>query len=342
MAKGKQVLTPANDTTPEIRTKPEATEKLGNIVIGFVGYLGAGCTEIADRLKDHLEGQDYKVFLIKASELIEDYYPSEKVVQDSGESDGPFKLRRTKKLQDLGDKLRREKNHSAAVAGLALKQIQSVRGGEGEVTEKYVFLVDSLKHPKEVEAFRAIYGGNFRLISVFSDRDIRERRLIGERGTIAKFRGVPAVEVQTVLERDEEDNDKVDGQHVRRTFYLGDFFLNNNTTDASDTEIDTGIHRFVDLIVGAGIHRPTPQEYGMYHAFAASLRSSCLSRQVGAVITNAQGIIVATGMNEVPRFGGGTYDGDPARTDHRCHVWEYSDGKSTFIGCHKDSKRRVH
>ncbi len=54
----------------------------------------------------------------------------------------------------------------------------------------------------------------------------------------------------------------------------------------------------------------------MYAAKSASLRSSDLSRQVGAAIFTAEGELIAQGCNEVPKAFGGTYwDGD--EQDHR-------------------------
>jgi cytidine deaminase len=50
----------------------------------------------------------------------------------------------------------------------------------------------------------------------------------------------------------------------------------------------------------------------MYAAKSASLRSSDLSRQVGAAIFHGSGEIITMGCNEVPKTGGGTYwTGDP-------------------------------
>jgi deoxycytidylate deaminase len=67
----------------------------------------------------------------------------------------------------------------------------------------------------------------------------------------------------------------------------------------------------------------------MFHAYGAGMRSSCLSRQVGAALLDRTGSLVATGTNEVPRAGGGFYGGellaDPhsdleAEHDFRCFV----------------------
>ena len=55
----------------------------------------------------------------------------------------------------------------------------------------------------------------------------------------------------------------------------------------------------------------------MYYAHAAAMRSSCLSRQVGASIMDPKGGLVSVGANEVPKFGGGSYD-ESSITDDRC------------------------
>ena len=54
----------------------------------------------------------------------------------------------------------------------------------------------------------------------------------------------------------------------------------------------------------------------MSHARTVSFTSSSLSRQVGAVIQTADGDLVSTGVNEVPKAGGGVYgtgDGHDSR-----------------------------
>jgi deoxycytidylate deaminase len=56
----------------------------------------------------------------------------------------------------------------------------------------------------------------------------------------------------------------------------------------------------------------------MYLAYAASLRSADLSRQVGAVITKSHGDVVSVGANDVPCAGGGQYW--PDKNDQRDHA----------------------
>ena len=78
----------------------------------------------------------------------------------------------------------------------------------------------------------------------------------------------------------------------------------------------------------------------MYHAHAAALQSSCLSRQVGAALVAREGTIVSTGTNDVPKFGGGVYDED-SEHDRRCFAWKWTDGTIEYVGCHNDRKKNT-
>ncbi|RAK61798.1 hypothetical protein DJ021_12025 [Phenylobacterium hankyongense] len=142
------------------------------------------------------------------------------------------------------------------------------------------------------------------------------------------------------MDRDEKDASVSFGQEVRDAFYIADYFLDNSTNSHDGANLSDDLERFVALILGEGLVRPTKSERAMHHAHAAALQSACLSRQVGAVLASGEGEILATGTNDVPRFGGGVYQegGEP---DHRCHVWEWGEGELTFVGCHNDRKKKA-
>jgi cytidine deaminase len=93
------------------------------------------------------------------------------------------------------------------------------------------------------------------------------------------------------------------GQNVRDAFPLGDVFIDATSRQHCEDEL----RRFIKLLFGNNEVTPTHDEYGMYMAKSASLRSSDLSRQVGAAIFRQSGEIVSLGCNEVPKAGGGTY-----------------------------------
>lgn len=111
-----------------------------------------------------------------------------------------------------------------------------------------------------------------------------------------------------MIAQDAKEKQEVHGQNVRDAFPLGDVFIDATTRDACETTL----RRFIRLLFGNNRITPTHDEYGMYLAKSASLRSSDLSRQVGAAIFRPSGEVITLGCNEVPKAGGGTYwTGDP-------------------------------
>lgn len=73
----------------------------------------------------------------------------------------------------------------------------------------------------------------------------------------------------------------------------------------------TNLERFIHALFGLNEIAPTKAEFGMNAAYTASLRSSDLSRQVGAAVLTESGELIAQGCNEVPKAFGGTYwDGE--------------------------------
>jgi cytidine deaminase len=106
-----------------------------------------------------------------------------------------------------------------------------------------------------------------------------------------------------LVEQDARETQETNGQNVRDAFPLGDVFID---ATSRQTCIET-LRRFIHLLFGNNEITPTHDEYGMYMAKSASLRSSDLSRQVGAAIFHSSGEIITMGCNEVPKAGGGTY-----------------------------------
>lgn len=358
--------------------KSEINPKSKDLVIGLVGYAGAGCTNISEVLRDELEAAGYSTHFIKLSQLIIDNYKqndslkNKYAIEECHTQNGNEKLIRATTLQDIGDDLR-ELMGSHIVASYAIKKIQMIKNpnrtqslppkgadasSEGDAgvlspqdpvhptppetdSKPHAFILDSIKHYAEVERLREVYGKSFRLISVHCERATREGRLIGGSGSQAKYKNAKDDEVKKYIKRDEGDSGKPYGQQVRASFYRGDYFIDNNKKSTDITHLHPEIKRFVNIIVSNGLVRPTKREFGMYQAYSASLQSACLSRQVGAALESKEEIIVSTGSNDVPKFGGGVYGGsdDP---DNRCYNLKFSLPGATesdpkqFTGCHND------
>ena len=163
-------------------------------------------------------------------------------------------------------------------------------------------IVRSLKHPDEVRTLRRIYGPGFFLLGVVTSS--------AERHDFLKTRkGCTDSQINELFRRD-EDEDEVDGgigQRTRDTFQLADVFLPLDDLD--------GLNRFLGLVFGNPYETPSRDEYAMFLAFSAGLRSADLSRQVGAVIMSSVGDLLAVGTNDVPVAGGGLCWAGPH--DHR-------------------------
>lgn len=176
------------------------------------------------------------------------------------------------------------------------------------------YILRSLKLPAEVQLLRRIYGQFFILIAAYSKHDARTAALAEQIAASLKDSDSTRhrADAERLIARDEKDRESTSGekfgQNVRNTFPLADLFV-----DADERgNLKESIGRFVDSLFSYQFHTPTRDEFGIFHAMAASRRSADLSRQVGAAVTTLEGDVVSVGCNEVPKAGGGLYwAGDP-------------------------------
>lgn len=93
-------------------------------------------------------------------------------------------------------------------------------------------------------------------------------------------------------------------QDVNSCVCNADVYLFNNVKDNTDTKnkraLLEAVVRNVSLVMYPCLVRPTPIERCMQIALGAKVNSGCLSRQVGAVVTDSQYNILAIGWNDVP------------------------------------------
>ena len=331
---------PERRSLPVARSTPEDligakvdSAKSNDLVFAVTGYVGAGATLVATALAEKLQAAGYTPKTLKMSGLIASTLKKlGKPVNTECDA-----LTRTERMQDAGDRLRDE-HGKTFVAGLGIREICRLREEAGDMKGKppLAFILDSLKHPEEERALRSVYVNGFYLISVVCHPDIRRGRLK------IKFKGADPAKLEDFIARGEAAIEE-HGQQVRRTLHRGDFFVSNDANEAAAQSGDLAaapladaLERFVNIVLQRGVVRPTKQERGMYAAWAASLRSACLSRQVGAAILDANGEILSTGTNDVPKHGGGLYQDDDKAVDHRCYRWTDRTGVAQ---CHNDATK---
>ena len=303
----------------ELRREPEKLEshpikkdidkfKSNDLVLAVIAHAGSGPSYAARILADLLAARHFKAQIIKFSDLIRELIQQIDMSEDlSAYPRG--RVDTTMTYQDAGDKLR-ERFGSDIIASLAISKMSSIRNPREEGNGGIAFILDSLKHPAEVDLLRVVYGSSFYLISVVCSFDKRFDRLKG------KYKRDAPSKCLALAERDEVGESDF-GQHVLKTLHLGDFFVSNETDGSEDLADHLG--RFIEIVQGVNYSGPTIDEKGMFAAQGAALGSCCLSRQIGAAILDSSGNVVSTGCNDVPKGGGGLYSSEEGRQkDERC------------------------
>jgi len=308
------------------------------IVIALCGPMGTPLHEVAKTFKEMLEGVDYgydEVVVLTLSDEIR-------------EKAGLQTEKSIVKLIEAGNALR-ERYGNSVLARLAIRKITLSRervqvasdlqqkGLFDEIpdsdtllpraTRRCCHIIDSIKHVDELRLLRSVYGDMLQVVGVYSPIELIIERLERRKG--------PGDEIHELIDRDSGE-EVSHGQRVEDTFPQSDFFLRVDAT--TDTHRKTRVRRFLDLLLGAKIVTPTDNERAMYAAFSAARNSACLSRQVGAAITNEEGDVISTGWNDVPRAFGGLYgtadQNSSSDIDRRC--WNMDGGK-----CFNDEEKTL-
>lgn len=285
------------------------------LVFGLVGALGTDLAKVDEALANALRQVGYASETVRVSDRITSAY-KDLGLPDLAEGETPLD-----RLMDLGDELRKHREDGAAAAAVSIAAISEKRfealGDQvdgGTERDSVATIVRQLKHPDEVRLLRSVYGPRFVLLGAWSPKEERAhsveqrlRQLVSNKSQTWYDQQVPRL-----MNRDEKDGSLPLGQRVRDTFELCDAYVALRTGHSINDEVTRVVH----LLFGAPFETPTRDEQAMFQASGARLRSSAGGRQVGAVVVDGEGELVASGTNDVPKAGGGQYwTGD--EPDHR-------------------------
>lgn len=296
------------------------------IVLGLVAPIGTDLALVQEVLRSALHSVGYQTEPIRVSSLLQAYRLPNTLVEQPLEE-------RYRSYMDAGNYVRREMKAADALARLAIAAVGRVRFSKTQKRKaplpRTAFILNQLKRPEEAELLRNVYGPSFFLISAFASESTRLENLttaIADSHHGAWSRDSCRSKAQELISRDSEEEDQTYGQRVRHAFPMADVIISAN----SRSDVEYSLQRFVRVIFGDPFIAPTRDEYFMFLAKAASLRSTDLSRQVGAVLTTQCGDLVATGFNEVPKAGGGVYEEEDRYNDkdHRDFVLGYDSNYS--------------
>jgi deoxycytidylate deaminase len=299
---------------------------ISELVIVLCGPIGSPLHQVSGAIKSKIESEfGYECREIRLSKIIEDH---------TQPATGLSTYNRIKTLIARGDDLR--KNYGAGVlAELSISQIvldrqraKAKSGADHFESRRICHIIDSIKNQEELDILRLVYRDMLYFVGVFSPLPARVKEL--------EKSGMSQREIFDLI--DQDSGEEIDhGQTVRKTFPQADFFL--RVEGNTDALIEGRVRRFLQLILGARVATPTVAETAMYAAASASGNSACLSRQVGAALTDKDGAVLSVGWNDVPQFGGGLYAADPDNDPNGLHdkrCWNIGGGK-----CFNDEEKKL-
>ncbi|HTW84601.1 MAG TPA: deaminase [Candidatus Sulfotelmatobacter sp.] len=306
---------------PVIEQQPVRRE----LIFGLVAPLGVDKNKVIEAFKTCVKDARYDFVRIDTTEIIEEYRNRPKPHAESY-------LERKEALMDAGDEMRADwashgDRRGDAVAIAAVFAIHEHRDSTSRSSptmaagDARCYLIDSLKHPHELETLRSLYGPAFIAIALYAPPAKRREFLL------LRARGQERA-VDALLDRDARAPDDL-GQRASDAFYVCDFIV-DATKD--EYQIERSLKRLFRLLFGDPHVTPTKQEMGMFLARAAQARSGSLARQIGAAILRDDGSVVSVGTNEVakPITGGQYWAADDKRYHGRDRSYRLRDTSDEF------------
>ena len=307
-----------------MQTQPQTPLSLSaapELIFGLVAPIGVDLDLITELLEQTLREMDYDAARVRLTELMREI-PAGLPLHES-----PY-VRSFKDRIAYANKIRQELGDEA-LAILAVSAIRASRaalrqknrgmsvgaerqpGSYDETDEeaplpRQAYIIRQIKRPEEVALLRGVYGRQFILVAGYSPQELRTRRIadLERRSQSGLISDIDAQNVaHELVMQDSRETLDPHGQNVGDAFPLGDVFIDATSRHAAEAMI----RRFINALFGSNEVTPTHDEYGMYMAKSASMRSSDLSRQIGAAIFRRSGEVITLGCNEVPKAGGGTY-----------------------------------
>lgn len=181
---------------------------------------------------------------------------------------------------------------------VAIRELQISRGESARI------VIDALRNPFEIEYFRKRFAPFWLVAITTPDVDRRSRLTVRLNLNAAEVKKLDAKEYPA-------ENKPLAGsaqfvsQNIQACIEKADIFVRNPGIAAEGSANDLKLltrqlMAFVALMQHPGLVTPTKVERCMQIAYSAKANSGCISRQVGAAVTDKNYSIKAVGWNDVP------------------------------------------
>ena len=261
------------------------------IVIGLTGPFGAGCSWIADYIRDQYKCRRYSL-----TDAMRELAPK---FVDNLDEEKLFSPKHRSYQQDVGDKIRKKDFYA-----IPARVVDRVK--EDEKRDKSLkfldIVIDGIRNPGEMTYLREKYP-HFFVVAVFAPSEVRwNRKKEVYKGSQYDFDRDDT--------RDSGEFEPAWGQKVQLCVDRSDILISNERQFIEPhikEELQDKINLYIELMKKPGSMSPNPWELNMGQAYEASLMSTCCKRKVGAIIVREEAsedrsvsYVIASGYNEAP------------------------------------------
>ena len=182
--------------------------------------------------------------------------------------------------------------HLPSTVNKVVKNIRKIQSEKG--VPAYI-AIDAIRNPYEAKFFKDRYA-NFYLVSINAPNDDRKSYL-------QKVHKYSVDEFDELEKMESGDNDIQDSdfisQNVRRCIEISDIHIFNPRKESGNHNVlKAQLAWYIALMQHPGLITPTSLERVMQFAYSAKINSGCISRQVGAVVTDENFSIKSVGWND--------------------------------------------
>lgn len=182
--------------------------------------------------------------------------------------------------------------HLPETINRVIKFIRKVKNGRAYI------VIDAIRNPYEAKFFKDRYAA-FHLVSINAPDEHRTRYL-------QKLHKFSAEQIKKI---DDEESGKGESEYkhltnpnVKKCIEISDIHLFNPKNEYDNNNVlKAQIAWYIALMQHPGLITPTSMERVMQVAYTVKLNSGCISRQVGAVVTDDDNSIKSVGWNDVAK-----------------------------------------
>ena len=283
-------------------------------------YFLKGTTSLDHTLKDLNISKWFEVintFTLKLKEVLKsdlsnNYVP---IYQGAGDS-----IRRTKKIIPNYRKEKFVPEGLFELPRMVNRLVKFYRYKDKQEHKKTYIAIDTIRNPYEAKYFKDRYSA-FNLVSINAPTEDRkkylqdkykftvdqindiDRRESGKFPSITEDKSKCGTCSQDVKSKSGFDKfDELIISNVTRCIEISDIHIFNPRNEPQNHNVlKAQLAWYLSLIKHPGLVTPTPLERVMQIAFTAKMNSGCISRQVGAVVTDKDYSIKSVGWNDVAK-----------------------------------------